>query len=258
MALYEYHRFILTQSWHKNSSWSPGWLHSRYDQSYGTTSAWRLEESLCFIGYPFSLTPAVLLIKYFNSPYKTCLARKPLHHLLAPLQKNFQNIQIRRELKPTIILRRRHEWFPPGAVLALKTLIKDEECESKTQTAAQHFPITAETLPTYTLRRALPDTALLLIHKLTGTFLGVRELQGAETAWLNQGLSSGPHAPAVGKLPRATAARLLEPSWHQHRQPVKHGRALRCTAPLLSIANSVPLLSKAISDKHFYKDALQR
>lgn len=55
--------------------------------SFITTAAWWLEESLCFIGYPFSLTPAVLPIKYFNSAYKNCPAPRHLHHFLAPLQK---------------------------------------------------------------------------------------------------------------------------------------------------------------------------
>lgn len=67
---------------------------------------------------------------------------------------------------------RRHEQFPPGAVLTLQTLLKDEECESDAQIAAPSSHITGETLLDDTLRVLLP---LLLTHELRETFLRVRK-----------------------------------------------------------------------------------
>ena len=79
------------------------------------------------------------------------------------------------------------------------------------------------------------------------------KLNWAETAWINPGLPLPRMLPAVGKLPKTAVERLSESSCNQHRQQVQYGRVLCFTATLFSISNSVPLLSKAISDKHFYK-----
>jgi len=65
--------------------------------------------------------------------------------------------------------------YPPGAILTLQALLKDEECESDAQIAAPSSPITGETLLDDTLHVSLPDTALLLTHELRGTFPRVRK-----------------------------------------------------------------------------------
>lgn len=70
---------------------------------------------------------------------------------------------------------RRHEWFPPGAILTLQTLLKDEECESNAQIMAPSSQITGETLLDDALPASLPDTALLLTHELRERFLRVRK-----------------------------------------------------------------------------------
>lgn len=56
-------------------------------------------------------------------------------------------------------------------VLALKTLIRDEERELNTKITVQHLPIAAGTLPGDILHLSLPNTALLLTLTPTGTFL---------------------------------------------------------------------------------------
>lgn len=56
-------------------------------------------------------------------------------------------------------------------VLALQTLIRDEECEPNTQITVQHLLVTAGTLPGDILHLSLPDMALLLTLTPMGTFL---------------------------------------------------------------------------------------
>lgn len=116
----------------------------------------------------------------------------------------FRNIQIRREFKSTGILQRRHEWFPPGALLALKTLIKDEEREPNTQIPVQRFP--TETLPGDILDLSLPDTALLLNPQNKGNFPPSEKNQ---PEWIRVHL-----CPAVGMVPkmRNTSGTELEPA----------------------------------------------